>query len=633
MAPLTKDSVEVANPAGDVEVSQPVNQTKSAPGLRSDAVSLEVPVKVHGSRVVAIASGSTPQTEPFEEQTATMIVFPQGAVLRMSSPVNVSQMLVLTNLKTKQDSICRVLKVRPNANLGSYVEVEFTHRQPGYWGISFASDPAPVNTVAPPPINLESQPKQSYSPPPAPPAAVTPASRPSVTPAAPREAHPASVAAPVQKAVPPTAPFTPAQQPESTFISIGSQESVQEAASSTATTRALSPVERRIENPAPFPPKSVPAIEPAPADLPSLSLTDLPGDGDPGSSSVATTTAEPLGVSPSRSAEAHEAAAASTPAQPAREIFGNFAAAAGNASPSTQSEIFGARLDGGLGTSAIKDANANQNWILIAACIGVLIAGLGAGIFYFRQHSANSSGSNVHASANMAQPAPNNSDQLPAITPPGQPYMAGSTDGKLPARSNILSAPPATTASPVAAAPVADAKISTANSNRAPAPAKQAQPSITSDMMSNGLTARPTTSTRGNEGQVNEAPVLDPSVTAPGNSALAGISSSNAVSFPSPEMRPEGPVKIGGNVKEPKLLSSVMPVYPSTARSSGQQGDVVVDTTIDKSGRVVRMHAIAGPTSLRSAAMDALRRWRYEPSTLDGEPVEVQMQVTIKFRL
>lgn len=633
MAPLTKDSVEVANPAGDVEVSQPVNQTKSAPGLRSDAVSLEVPVKVHGSRVVAMASGSTPQTEPFEEQTATMIVFPQGAVLRMSSPVNVSQMLVLTNLKTKQDSICRVLKVRPNANLGSYVEVEFTHRQPGYWGISFSSDPAPVSTVAPPPINLESQPKQSYSPPPAPPAAVTPVARPSVTPAAPREAHPASVAPPFQKAVPPTAPFTPAQQPESTFISIGSQESVQEAASSTATTRALSPVERRIENPAPFPPKSVQATEPAPADLSSHSLTDLLGDGDPGSSSVATPPAEPLEVSPSRSAEADEAAAANTPAQPAREIFGNFAAAAGNPSPSMQSEIFGARLDGGLGTSAIKDANANQNWILIAACIGVLIAGLGAGIFYFHQRPGNSSGSNIHASANMAQPAPNNSDQLPAITPPGQPYMAGSTDGKQPARSNTVSAPLAITASPVAAAPVADAKISTANSNRAPAPAKQAQPSITSDMMSSGLTARPTTSTRGNEGQVNEAPVLDPSVAAPGNSALAGISSSNAVSLPSPEMRPEGPVKIGGNVKEPKLLSSVMPVYPSTARSSGQQGDVVVDTTIDKSGRVVRMHAITGPTSLRSAAMDALRRWRYEPSTLDGEPVEVQMQVTIKFRL
>jgi protein TonB len=106
----------------------------------------------------------------------------------------------------------------------------------------------------------------------------------------------------------------------------------------------------------------------------------------------------------------------------------------------------------------------------------------------------------------------------------------------------------------------------------------------------------------------------------------------NAASLPSPEMRPEGPVKIGGNVKEPKLISSVLPQYPPAARASGQQGDVVVETTIDKSGNVVRMHVISGPASLRGAAMDALRRWKYEPSRLDGEPVEVQMQVTIRFR-
>jgi TonB family protein len=212
--------------------------------------------------------------------------------------------------------------------------------------------------------------------------------------------------------------------------------------------------------------------------------------------------------------------------------------------------------------------------------------------------------------------------------------MAGSGDTKQPVvRSNDVSTPSVAAAPSVASTPVAEVKTPASNSNRAPAPVKQAQPSITPDMMSNGLTARPTTSTRGNEGQVNEAPVLDPSVVASGNSALAGISSSSVASLPSPEMKPEGPVKIGGNVKEPKLLSSVMPVYPSPARASGQQGDVVVDTTIDKSGKVVRMHVTAGPMSLRSAATDALRRWRYEPSTLDGEPVEVQMQVTIKFRL
>src|SRR5271168_1437777 len=237
MAPLTKDSVEVASPAGETAVSQPASQPKSAPGVRSDALSLEVPVKVHGSRVVEVARGTAPQTEPFEEQTVTMIVFPQGAVVRMTSPVNVSQMLVLTNLKTKQDSICRVLKVRPNANLGSYVEVEFTHRQQGYWGVSFSSDsPAAPSAIAPPKIDLESQPRPPYAPPPSTIFPVAPAAKPSAATTVTLDTKPAVVA-------PTSAPFVPTLKPESSFISIGSQERVQEAASATSTTtKPLSPV-------------------------------------------------------------------------------------------------------------------------------------------------------------------------------------------------------------------------------------------------------------------------------------------------------------------------------------------------------------------------------------------------------
>src|SRR5215472_18560197 len=122
MAPILKDAVEVANSAAG---SQPGLQRPTGGSMRADALSLEVPVKVHGSRVKEVVRGVAPSTEPFEEQTSTMIVFPQGGVLRMSTQANVGQMLVLTNLRTKQDAICRVVKVRANSNLQSYVEVEF----------------------------------------------------------------------------------------------------------------------------------------------------------------------------------------------------------------------------------------------------------------------------------------------------------------------------------------------------------------------------------------------------------------------------------------------------------------------------------------------------------------------------
>jgi protein TonB len=85
-----------------------------------------------------------------------MIVFPHGGVLRMATQVNVGQMLVLTNLKTRQDAICRVVKVRTYSSSSSYVEVEFTHRQPGYWGVYFESEgpqQAPAVTPAAPAVN------------------------------------------------------------------------------------------------------------------------------------------------------------------------------------------------------------------------------------------------------------------------------------------------------------------------------------------------------------------------------------------------------------------------------------------------------------------------------------------------
>src|SRR5271167_1226493 len=162
MAPLTKDLPDVANSSAAMPAA-PTVPTTAAPKqnaggtLRADALSLEVPVKVHGSRITEVARGVAPHTEPFEEETGTMIVFPHGGVLRMSTAVTASQMLVVTNLKTRQDAICRVIKVRTFSNMQGYVEVEFTHQQPGYWGVHFPSEgpaqpsaPAPAIPVAPP---------------------------------------------------------------------------------------------------------------------------------------------------------------------------------------------------------------------------------------------------------------------------------------------------------------------------------------------------------------------------------------------------------------------------------------------------------------------------------------------------
>ena len=152
MSTLSKEAMETASTKDSVispEVSPAPSPIVSPAGqVHSDAVSLEVALKVHGSKVSGGTRGVPGQTEPFEEESSSMIVFAHGGVLRMATPVNVGQMLVVTNLKTRQDAICRVVKVRNYSNSASYVEVEFTSKQPGYWGVYFESEAPDATTAA-----------------------------------------------------------------------------------------------------------------------------------------------------------------------------------------------------------------------------------------------------------------------------------------------------------------------------------------------------------------------------------------------------------------------------------------------------------------------------------------------------
>ncbi|MGH9713672.1 MAG: TonB family protein [Candidatus Acidiferrales bacterium] len=623
MAPLTKDTLEVANSVGETATSHATNQPKSTSGhMRSDAVSLEVPVRVHGSKVTEVVLGTTPHTEPFEEQTSTMIIFPQGGVLRMNTPVTVGQMLVLTNLKTRQDAICRVLKVRPNAKLAAYIEVEFTQRQQGYWGVYFPSDSDPAAdkiVTSAPAISAGPESKEK------PAADISWAPAPSIlTSPKPLSVEPISKdVRPVDAPPPPVQRFVPAAKPEPSFISIGSQEEVQPAASAT------SQVKSKPETSSPPAPKGsapidFPAAPPiAPAALPSIS--ELQGDHD---SAVAITAHDSEAIG--QEVETSVLAAASSSENP-RGTFGSFAG--GNALAATHdstSDDFGARLDSGFGASADQAAQPRLNWMLIAAIAAMVIVVLGGGLF-FRSRTSNSRAASSNTSAvaqQTPQPAPVNSFNPPTSNSVTQQATAVPTSVPQPSTTN--GAPPASSnansvgaAKPVASPPSHPVAV-----------AKPVAPKVTSGMMSESLSAHPMPAQRSDPGGADVAPALDaPVEPGAGSAALAGITSASHIpTLAPPTIQPEQPVRIGGNVKEPRLISSVLPVYPIGARQLGLEGDVVVNTTIDKIGNVVKMHVASGPPLLRQAALDAVRRWKYEPSMLDGQPVAVEMQVTIKFR-
>ena len=86
-------------------------------------------------------------------------------------------------------------------------------------------------------------------------------------------------------------------------------------------------------------------------------------------------------------------------------------------------------------------------------------------------------------------------------------------------------------------------------------------------------------------------------------------------------------------MREPRPTYRVEPVYPALAKQTHIQGTVIVDAILDEHGNVIEMKVVSGPPLLIQAAMDAVRQWKYEPTYLNDEPVPVQLNVTVQFRL
>jgi len=80
------------------------------------------------------------------------------------------------------------------------------------------------------------------------------------------------------------------------------------------------------------------------------------------------------------------------------------------------------------------------------------------------------------------------------------------------------------------------------------------------------------------------------------------------------------------------LIRKVEPTYPEAARRANLQGEVVLDAVIAADGTVVNLYPVSGPDALASAAMDAVRWWRFRPYRVKGEPAPVETTIAIEFR-
>ncbi|NUR54966.1 MAG: energy transducer TonB, partial [Acidobacteria bacterium] len=95
------------------------------------------------------------------------------------------------------------------------------------------------------------------------------------------------------------------------------------------------------------------------------------------------------------------------------------------------------------------------------------------------------------------------------------------------------------------------------------------------------------------------------------------------------------PVRVGGNIRAPRKLHDVRPVYPASMRDAGREGVVPLEAIIGRDGTVTSVRVVSAQVhpDFAAAAMDAVREWRFAPTLLNGEPVEVVMTVSVSFKL
>jgi TonB family protein len=631
--PLISDWVEYANKKALAEIRDefegPKPQAVKISGRQSQIC--EIPVTVQGSR-------NTRVPQPFLEETYTAVVFPNGAVLRLVEVVIQGQIVILQNMRLKQETACRVVSFKPSAGAEANVEVEFIQPAPDFWGISFPdeslhsrSEPsagaqhvssasqkqqaapevvlptAPISRIQQgqplaPSVKLEIQPKKiveiTTSPaieiPPAAPAANTNAM-----------AATASSASSISTSSVPPAPV-PTRAPED---SLALNEAIIAAYSipAVAPTKAAPPemVESPTEQSAPAsaPMNSATAAVAAPSPIPPSVVTIPATSGksaDSGSRGDAGTIESVNARSDVRNAERPSGLSGkSAPDMNPRAI------------PQTiENKTF---FETPLSATSAAPSKRRITFAAVGA-LGLLIAcGVGAYLWLSSGKPVGSQPIQGSSAAILTQgtPSDSNSQSTPSVSQPSNSPArqkqtgpaaggAGNTrkDNAIRNSANVAARRPLTLPSHIAppVAPLTNAK-NTKSENTISAPDISAQP--------------------------------PPAGTDSTSGVLGSIVPVNAPPAPPPASEAAPPAWV---FVEPRLLSTVLPaVYPGIALARGDEGVVTLTAMVNDKGKVTGTKVISGPQTLRQAAANWVSMWRFEPARLNGKPAADALTVKVVF--
>jgi periplasmic protein TonB len=524
----------------------------------SDAIGAEVPVTVHASRYSATSKGAG-KLPPVHEETRTVIIFPQGAVVRLSAMVSPGELVVVTNNRTGADVICRVTSVKTQPGIQNYVNLEFTQRALGFWEEprqaerSVAKDKAPLGVVSSAPLPQV----------PTPITAVPKVSMPTVL-------------------------------PESTA-------------------RA-----------------SAPSVEAKPAFSQPLKVTSL-ADAPAGKSRDAV---QQIPIAATPISEIPSAPAIST-----------------NQPRIVPSRVPRLESFDSAGLQEAKDQenkgpnNSKRVVLILTAAIVLLAIGAVGGALFLRWNRALA----VTQQASTAPVSTATSEPVATMSAPGLATAGAVPVANTPVKSNSVAPASSIATLPSNAGPgsstvpqstpvrlsIETPKVEV-RSEPQPQPKVEArseplpQPTMRSNIGMAKISA-PNMKTAPKINALEPPPVLtaDPAALPKGINVANTFGASGSIASPG---APPAAIK-GGQLVQPKLISSLASSYPAAAKAAHAEGDVLIDALIDSTGKVAATKVISGSPLLQQAAVDSLHFWKYEPARLNGEPIPIHIKVSVNFRL
>jgi TonB family protein len=258
--------------------------------------------------------------------------------------------------------------------------------------------------------------------------------------------------------------------------------------------------------------------------------------------------------------------------------------------------------------------------ILIAAVVVLALAALGyLGYGKLGKSSATPAPQPVSTPQDSGQPAP-------ALAPMSTPVAAPSTS--TPDRASSATQ----TLAPKSATAAAPDKPS-AGAGNSPAIRIAAIPEPGAKKPdSSPLRVKPNAAGARTQAQAEESAPQLPSplaVASANDRNLSGLMSSASSTLPKPSLTT---LRISQGVSQGLLIKRVQPKYPQAALAVHTQGAVQIEATINKEGNVTNLKVLSGDAVLAHAAVEAVRQWRYKPYYLNGEPVEIQTQITVNFK-